>query len=834
MRLIYILSSVIAGLVISLFLIKPENSTATESLKEAEVSIDRPKHIKSFINKYCSDCHDEDLQKGGVDLTALEADFTSVNEEVLWTKVIDQVSSGSMPPKKKKKQPVQEERAQFSGILADHLNEKITTRQDAIGRTVIRRLTREEYENTLRDLFDLPDLEIKEFLPADPKSHGFDNVAHSQSLSHVQIARYLEAADFALDNAINPQPRPELRKIDKKATEIRRFQITNDKKVIGDKVYLIRQPNSAQTPWRLDGFDAHFAGTYRLKLWTYATHLKNDKELPIQDQHVLMFFGNPSNKVLRPRGNVDIPSNKCEKPVEIVLDLHAGEKPLMQIATMGGRPHGPAIAIEKVTMEGPLLSSWPPAGHKLLFGDLKSVEWNKDMSVSAPLKRHLNYKRVRGMKQNISDKWMVVSENPETDARELLHNFMSKAFRRPVDASEVDDYLALVTSRLKDKYCFHDAMKTGYKAILCTPDFLYLNENNGELDDYALASRLSYFIWKSMPDEQLLELAAQGKLKNASVLQAQTERLLKDKKAKRFIHSFIDQWLELEDINLTFPDSNLYPEFNDWLLDSMSRETYTFFHKMVEDNLSAGHMADSDFLMLNQSLAELYDIDGVQGDKIRPVKIPENSARGGLLTQASILKITANGTTTSPVIRGAWITENIMGKHIPPPPPNAGSVEPDTRGATTIRELLDKHRNNASCKGCHEKIDPAGFALESFDPMGGFRTKYRSMENGEKVTKKVLGRDVRYKNGLVVDSSGKTEAGVPFADVNDFRAILLKDKAMLAKNITEKLLVFSTGAQVHFSDRQTVKKIVEKSASENYGLRSIIHGIVQSQIFRRK
>ena len=834
MRLIYILSAVIAGLVISLFVIKPENSTATESLKEAEVTIDRPGHIKSFINKYCSDCHDEDIQKGGIDLTALEADFTSVNEEVLWTKVIDQVSSGSMPPKKKKKQPAQEERSQFSDILADHLSDRIKTRQDAIGRTVIRRLTREEYENTLRDLLDLPDLEVKEFLPADQKSHGFDNVAHSQSLSHVQIARYLEAADFALDCAINPQPKPELRVLDKKATEIRRFQITDDRKTIGDKVYLIRQPNSAQTPWKLDGFDAHFSGTYKIKMWTYATHLKKDKETPIDDQHVLMFFANPSNKVLRPKGNLDIPANKCEKPVEIVMDLHAGEKPLFQIATIGGRPVGPSVVVERVLMEGPILASWPPAGHKLLFGDLKSVHWEKTMSMNPPLKRHLNYKGVRGLKQRISDKWMVVSENPEADARSLLLNFMSKAFRRPVDPAEVDDYLILVTSRLKDNYCFHDAMKTGYKAILCSPDFLYLNENHGVLDDYALASRLSYFIWKSMPDEQLMELAAQGKLKNNIVLKNQTERMIQDSKSQRFVHSFIDQWLELEDINLTFPDSNLYPEFNDWLLDSMSRETYSFFNKLIKDNLGATQLVDSDFLMLNQRLADLYEIQGVKGDEIRPVNIPKDSVRGGLLTQSSILKITANGTTTSPVIRGAWITENIMGKHIPPPPPNAGSVEPDTRGATTIRELLDKHRNNESCAGCHKRIDPAGFALESFDPMGGFRTKYRSMEKGEKVEKKVFGEQVRFKNGLDVDCSGQTEEGAPFNNVNEFRALLLKDESSLAKNITKKLLVFSTGAQVHFTDRQTINEIVSSSAAEGYGIKSIIHGIVQSRIFRRK
>lgn len=834
MKVICVLAALVIGLTVAFVNIKPEEKSIVSEQQSVEVKVNSVAHIKEFVDKFCTDCHDEDIQKGGVDLTAINFDMTTAVDEEILTKVYDQVESGTMPPKKKKKQPQQEERDRLSMILSDHLKDKLKTKHETVGRTVIRRLTREEYENTLKDLFDLPDLEVKEFLPPDQKKHGFDNVAHNQTLSHVQIARYLDAADFVLDSAMNPQPRPAYLKLDKKAKEIRRFQITNDKKIIDETVYLTRQPNSAQTPWRLDGYNVPFSGRYKITMWAYGTKLKDDEEVSVDDQHVLMFYGNPSKNELRKKGNIDLPSNKTDKPVEIELDLHVGETPLFQIATMSDRTYGPAIAVERVIMEGPMLTSWPPAGHKLLFGDLKSVEWKKDMDVKQPLKRHLNYKHVRSQKERISANWMVVSDKPESDARRLLHNFMAKAFRRPVAPQEVEPYLSLVNARLKDKYCFHDSMKSAYKAILCSPDFIFLKENFGELNDYALASRLSYFLWKSMPDETLMNLAAQGKLKEPKTIKEQTERMLSDYKAKRFTHSFVDQWLELEDINLTFPDSNLYPEFNDWVLDSMARETYTFFEKMVQDNLGASHLVDSDFLMLNQRLAELYEIDGVRGDKIRPVKIPQDSVRGGLLTQASILKITANGTTTSPVIRGAWITENIMGKHIPPPPPNAGSVEPDTRGATTIRELLDQHRNNESCKGCHKLIDPPGFVLESFDVMGAYRNKYRSMEKGMKVKKKILGKDTKYRLGLDVDASGMTLEGKSFKDVNDFRKILLNDKKSLAKNITNKLLVFGTAAQVHFNDRQVVNTIVENSRSKDFGIRSIIHEIVQSKIFRRK
>ncbi|MCM8529631.1 MAG: DUF1592 domain-containing protein [Lentisphaeraceae bacterium] len=835
---IVIFAVLIGGLSIALFNISPNKAQLPQ--EEVEVKVDYPGHINKFIGKYCTDCHDEDMQKGGIDLTSFSLENMSQVDEDLWAKVYDQVSAGTMPPKKKKKQPTPELRSDFTNNLSEHLNSNIRTKHEMIGRTVIRRLTREEYENTLKDLFQIEDLEIKEFLPPDQKSHGFDNISHSQNLSHVQIARYLDAADHILDRAMNPQPKPEFKNWDFPATKIHRFKIAADQKEKDGKVYLLRQPNSAQTPWYLSDLTAHYSGKYKLKMWAYGTEVtkegkgkdvKISEEIKTDKHHVLMFYANPSKNVLRKQGNVDVPLNKCDTAMDIDLNLLRGEKPLFQIATMSDLTHGPTIAVEKIQMTGPHIKTWPPESHTLLFGELKSVEWNNKMKVREPLKRYQNFKSIKNLKAP-SNLWMVVSENPEKDAEELLYKFMTKAIRRPVERSEVTPYLELVKNRLKENYCFQDSMKTGYKAILCSPDFLYFEENFGELNNYAIASRLSYFLWKSMPDQQLLELAKNGKLKNSAVLKSQVNRMLVDKKSKRFIHSFIDQWLELEDINLTIPDSKIFPEFDDWLQDCIARETYDFFTAMVQENLNASNLVDSSFIMANQRLAQLYDLDGIVGDKMRKVDIPEDHIRGGLLTQASILKITANGTTTSPVIRGAWVTEKIIGKHIPPPPPNAGSVEPDTRGATTIRELLDKHRNNASCVGCHKLIDPPGFALESFDPMGAYRHKYRNMDEGEKVKKTVLGKAVKYKLKLDVDSTGQTTSGQKFTTINEFRKILLEDKKALAQNVTEKLLTFATGSQVHFTDAQTIEAIIKNP--EQVGVKDIIHSIVQSKIFQRK
>ncbi|MCM8538305.1 MAG: DUF1592 domain-containing protein [Lentisphaeraceae bacterium] len=835
---IVIFAILIGGLSIALLNISPNK--AEQPQEEVQVKVDYPKHINKFIGKYCTDCHDEDIQKGGVDLSSFSLENMTQIDEDLWAKVYHQVESGTMPPKKKKKQPTTELRHEFTNNLSEHLNSNIRTKHEMIGRTVIRRLTREEYENTLKDLFEIEDLEIKEFLPPDQKSHGFDNIAHSQNLSHVQIARYLEAADFILDRAMNPQPKPEYKEWDIEAVKAHRFNIGNDAIKKDGKIYMLRQPNSAQTPWYISDFKVHYSGEYKLKMWTYGTEVKSTgkgKETKLSDEkktdkhHVLMFYANPSKNVLRKQGNVNVPPNKYEAPVSIHLNLIRGEKPLFQIATMSDRAYGTAIAVEKLQMTGPHISSWPPASHKLLFGDLQSVQWDNKMKVREPLQRYQNFTGIKSIKRQ-SSQWMVVSDNPEQDAEELLYKFMQKAIRRPVERSEVAPYLELVKNRLKENYCFQDSMKTGYKAILCSPDFLYFQENFGNLSDDALASRLSYFLWKSMPDKQLTELARNGKLKNDAILKSQVNRMLADKKSKRFIHSFIDQWLELENINLTIPDSKLFPEFDDWLQDCIARETYEFFTTMVKENLSPTHLVDSDFLVVNQRLAQLYELDKIDGDKLRKVKIPKDHIRGGLLTQASILKITANGTTTSPVIRGAWVTEKIIGKHIPPPPPNAGSVEPDTRGATTIRELLDKHRNNSSCIGCHQLIDPPGFALESFNPMGAYRERYRNLDKGDKVKKRILGKDAKYKLKLDVDSTGETVNGTKFTTINEFRELLLKDKKGLAKNVTEKLLTFATGSQVHFTDAETIEEITKDA--DVVGIKDIIHGIVQSKIFRRK
>jgi hypothetical protein len=341
-----------------------------------------------------------------------------------------------------------------------------------------------------------------------------------------------------------------------------------------------------------------------------------------------------------------------------------------------------------------------------------------------------------------------------------------------------------------------------------------------------------------MPDDELRTLASNGKLRDKGVLRAQVERMLKDAKAQRFIADFTDQWLDLAEIDATTPDKKLYPEFRRILRDSMLAESRAFFTELVDKDLSASNIIDSDFAMLNQRLAEHYGIPGVAGSAIRKVAIPAKSGRGGILTQAAILKVTANGTVTSPVKRGVWVQRQILGQPPDPPPPNVPAIEPDVRGATTIREMLEKHRTVASCAGCHNKIDPPGFALESYDVIGGLRTRYRALE-GDVPTMpdaiKGMGRPgVQYRWGKAVDTAGETADGRPFRDLEEFKKLLLANPRPIAKNLVTQLVIYATGAPVGFSDRAAVEGILDRTEARGYGVRSLIHEIVESPLFLTK
>jgi hypothetical protein len=415
---------------------------------------------------------------------------------------------------------------------------------------------------------------------------------------------------------------------------------------------------------------------------------------------------------------------------------------------------------------------------------------------------------------------------------------MARAYRRPVDASDVERFGRVIVNALAAGTPFAESMVVGYTAVLCSPEFLCLEEKPGPLDDYALAARLSFFLWNSEPDVELRTLAARGELRRAPVLRAQTERMLNDPKSERFVNAFLDYWLDLRRVDATAPDSGLYPDYylDDLLTESALAETRAFFSELLRHNLPARTVVASDFAMLNERLALHYGLPPVEGVALRRVALLADSARGGLMTQAAVLKVTANGTTTSPVLRGAWIMERILGERPPPPPPSVPAIEPDIRGTHTIRQLLEQHRAEPACAACHARIDPAGFALESFDVMGGWRDRYRAVLAGVPPAIGIghNGQRFAFHLSLPVDAAGELPDGRSFQNVQEFKRLLLVDEKRIARNLARQLTVYATGAAVRFSDREPVEQLLSRTASSHYGVRDLVHEIIQSELFLNK
>ncbi len=517
--------------------------------------------------------------------------------------------------------------------------------------------------------------------------------------------------------------------------------------------------------------------------------------------------------------------------------------------SMSQRDGQPGVAFRWMEVEGPLYDAPVHPGYTVLFGDLpmKKLEGaipgaGIRLDIPPPVPPQGFYTNgadgvYTRKKQPVLIE--VESKNPAADAERLLRTFLTKAYRRPVKDADVQDYLGLFKERYARGIGFAASMMTTYTGILSSPEFVYLDEGpSGRLNDFALATRLALFLSNTAPDDPLRALAAKGELHRPEVLRAETARLLADPKSQRFVRAFLDYWLDLRKVLDTTPDMVLYGDYfnEDVIVENAVEESRAFFTELLQKNLPARNVVDSDFTFLTERLAAHYGIKGVQGAALRKVALPADSARGGFMTQASVLKLTANGTTTSPVLRGKWIMERIVGYEIPPPPAAVPAVEPDVRGATTIRAQLDKHRADESCAMCHRNIDPPGFALESFDVLGAWRDRYRGIAKGQdpEVGFGKNGWPKTYYFALPVDPSGQTVDGRAFADVREFKKILLQNEEQIARNLTRQLMVYATGAPIRFSDRPKIEAILKRTRASEYGVQSILNEIVQSDLFLNK
>jgi len=848
-----------------------------------------PAQPTTFFEAHCYSCHDASVKKGGLDLSALKVEPGNPDNFARWLKIHDRIEVGEMPPIKKARPPAAETAAALKS-LHDMLVKAEQEKLAGQGRTGVRRLTRVEYENTVRDLLDLPGIPLQGELPADGTAHGFDNNSDALDISHVNLAKYLEAADRALDMAIatqlkppsvtkqrislanpagfvahvllhgdgvllkNKKPDPDFPPagahlhIDQGAHE-RMGSFRN-----GSSVGLFRHEDEAFHPYFIE-FVTIYPGRYRVRTSLWSFQWDKGKVLPARGTEAARLSivtltgdgrggGHPSTVL----GYYDAPSLQ-EKVHDFVTWMNPHDIIGFNAASLapGGNTRGkdramgftgPAIACDYLDVEGPLHDVWPPPGHRHLFGDLPLVEYKK---ADHPGERAPKRKLVRqemGAGKNRPDPatgiWTVRSEQPLVDADRLLATFLPRAFRRPVDAETRKQYVARAAERLKAGDCFETAMRWAYRAALCSPDFLYHIEPAGQLDDHALACRLSYFFWRSLPDDRLARLADAGKLREGDAIHVEAERLLKDAKSQRFVEDFLGQWLKLRSIAATDPDRKLYPEFSAYLQDSMVGETRSYFRELLDKDLDTRYLVKSDFAMLNEKLAVHYGILGVSGSQIRRVPVPTGSPRGPFLTQAAILKITANGTTTSPVPRGAFVMDRLLGQPPEPPPPNIPAIEPDVRGAKTIREQLDKHRSVAVCASCHAKIDPPGFALESFDVIGGARTRYRSIGAGDPAPRGSIDPfiGISFKLGPAVDASGMLPAGGKFGGISEFQDLIAADRGRLLTNLVSQLAVYGTGRSLSFADRDQIAALAANTQMKGGGIRTLIHELIQSRLFQ--
>jgi hypothetical protein len=893
-----------------------------------------------FIQKYCSDCHDDVEPKADLDLVHKPFEPQDNANFEFWVKVHDRVAAGEMPPKKKARPDAADQSAFLKELTCD-LTAVEQARIATNGRAMKRRLNRYEYENTLRDLLDVPWIQVKDRLPEDGERYRFNKIGEALDVSHVQLARYLDTANYAMRQAMSSQlehpdtvtnryyardefsltgsfrPRengtlpdrlsfPVLDSHAQPDVRAGRAPLTSpdarEREAIGRvssifsdaggyswsqfrapvagqyrlrfKGYTIWVSGGGIARWFYEGFGDEKAPYFYLPLW----HRPNlDEVWPGRRDEPIGVYASGAGQN-RPIGAFDFSPGPTVHEIQVLLA--AGEvirtdgMRLFRTRVNGSdeqyvnplaQPDGmPGYAVQWMEVEGPLYDASQGAGYRRLFADLPMKQLTNSQSgvalqvVPPPAPRggpagfgargagggagrgaRGGRGGGRGAGGGLREVQVeVVTDNPQQDAEKLLRSFAQHTYRRPVSEAEVQLFMDLFKDQFSQGSGFANSMLAAYTAVLSSPGFLYVEEKPGRLDDFALASRLSYFLWNSGPDETLRSLAERGQLHQPAVLRAQTDRLLDDPKSRRFVDAFTDYWLDLRKMDDTSPSTMLY---NDYELDDSLRlasveETRLFVQELFRANLPASNIVSSDFTFLNQRLAEHYGVPGVAGVEMRRVTLPADSVRGGLLTEASILKVTANGTTTSPVLRGHWITERILGIETPPPPPKIPSVEPDIRGAVTIRQQLEKHRADISCASCHSKMDPPGFALESFDVMGGWRDHYRAAKEGVTPAPGIGmdGQRFAFFYGLPVDCTGSLPDGPTFQDVRELKRLLLADPVPIARNFVCQLSVYATGAPVRFSDRPAIEQILQHTSADNYGARSIVQELVQSELFQTK
>ncbi|MFL6212400.1 MAG: DUF1592 domain-containing protein [Blastocatellia bacterium] len=784
--------------------------------------------VQPFLEANCTTCHNADLRSGGLNLDAFKAAASITQERERWEKVLHKLRTGEMPPKGMPR-PDKTEVEKVCAFIESEFSRADHLAAPDPGRVTARRLNRNEYNNTVRDLLGV-DLRPADDFPQDDSGYGFDNIGDVLSLSPVLMEKYLAAAERVARAAVYG---PELLKptlaryrgqrVVPRPTPLFDYDLTG-----------LGLPNAVHATHRfpvegeyivrafLDGARPAGSEPLQLCLWVDGQQAK----VITFDADRVASFAADRQEFNGMAQDFRVRLNAGDHWLAVsILKLYEGLPPDYQGPAPSKRPKPPPPEFRPPP-------NAPPARVEELR---KEFEARRAEHVPANAARVSAvevggpYNQAKGP-QPASLKLIYACGHLDGHhqagcAHKIVADLAHRAYRRPVTTPEVHQLASLISLARRQGDSFEEGVVLAIQAMLVSPHFLFriergvpasgqlANADARRLSDHELASRLSYFLWSSMPDDELLRCADQGKLSQPAVLAAQVQRMLKDNKSRALVENFGGQWLELRKLESVKPDRGRFPEFDDYLRMSMRRETELFFENLVRQDLSVLDFVDGNYSFVNERLARFYKIPNVSGPEFRKVDLT-GSVRGGILTQASVLTVSSYATRTSPVLRGKWILENLLNAPPPPPPPDVPNLDEAKIGqAASMRVQLEEHRKNPTCASCHARMDPLGFGLENFDAVGAWRT-----QDGK----------------FPIDASGTLPDGRSFKGPQELRAILRADRDAFAAALTEKLLTYALGRGLERYDRPAVKNISERLAAEDYRFSALVMEIVESLPFQMR
>lgn len=829
-------------------------------------------HVQPFVTKHCVECHGPKLAEGELRLDNLAADFLARKSSGSWIEVLDRLNLGEMPPEDKPRPDV-EQQVKVTDWITTELARVQSLASSTGGQVVLRRLTRSEYTNTVRDLFGIEFFAgegPQEMLPPDGAIKGFNKLSKALLLDPSLMEKYITVAQFVVEKAVATRP-------PKAPSRISRFEFEDTPNT--PMSYIVEKRFADLTP------DGMILYSGKARTFGELAHPFNDKQTPVDGEYIVRVRAGATTGQDGEPVYMDITKGANGRTGRVRVDAPIDKPQVYEVkgvmsAALGGELQAGIVNFTRFTdpnFVGMLLGSTADkefkAGNKKQASQLRargraegvySVNYHRSQFTKAALdldklpRLFIDYIELEGP---LSGRWPpqsrtqlyaalgdnrpaageeyepIDTNDARQTARLIIAEYLPRAFRRSVAASEIDAVVAVVEEELRNDKTFEQALKTGLVAMLCSPAFLYLFEPTSpqtpaaqrQLTDAELASRMSYFLWSSMPDDELFRAVESGQFRQPAELQKQFNRMFEDAKSDALTNDFAVQWLKIAEFDKFQPDERIFHEYYATRFAGigadMRQEPLSFFREILRKDLSVLNFIDSDWTMANEKLAAWYGVAGVQGAEFRRVQFPKDSPRGGLLTMAGVAKWGSDGNRTKPVERGKYILDVIFNDPPPPPPPNAGEVEPNLGGQVlTVRERLEKHREASSCRNCHRRIDPYGLALENFNVIGQWRDKL----DGEKPIEH-WGR-----NRPDIECSGTLPNGTEYSTFAEFKAAMVAQADRFENALAEKLLVYALGRTLEPSDRSTVQALVKKMQSENHTLRSLTHGIVSTSAFQTK